>query len=161
MVARILCPIVLVFFAIGSSCAATFTVTNTADSGAGSLRQAIIDANNNAGADTIAFLIPGVGVQTITPASPLPTITDPVTIDGYTQPTSSANTLASGDNAVIRIALNGATVEIGGNLLAGLTIAASNCTVRGLAINRFYEQILISSGSGNVISGNFIGTDAS
>src|SRR5438874_6396631 len=87
--------------------AATFTVTNTADTGVGSLRQAIIDANNNAGADTIAFLIPGVGVQTITPASPLPTITDAVTIDGYTQPTSSMNTLANGDNAVVRIDLNG------------------------------------------------------
>src|SRR5262245_40029629 len=33
----------------------TFTVMNTLDSGAGSLRQAVIDANNAAGADTIAF----------------------------------------------------------------------------------------------------------
>ena len=41
--------------------AATYTVTTTADSGAGSLRQAILDANANAGADTIAFDIPGSG----------------------------------------------------------------------------------------------------
>ena len=39
--------------------AATFTVTNTNDTGPGSFRQAIVDANDNAGADTIAFAIPG------------------------------------------------------------------------------------------------------
>jgi hypothetical protein len=66
--------------------AATYTVTNTNDSGAGSLRQAIIDANANPGTDTIDFNIPcGGGVCTITPTSPLPTLTDDdTTIDGYT-----------------------------------------------------------------------------
>jgi len=73
-------------------------------------------------------------------------------IDGYTQPGSGVNTQPDGDNAVILIELNGSTVGIGGNLLAGLNIAANNCIVRGLAINTFYQQILISSGSGNVIS---------
>src|SRR5262245_55941784 len=94
----------------------TFSVTNTLDSGAGSLRQAILDANAhantlNAGgvADTIAFNIPGSGVQTIAPLSALPTITDPVVIDGYTQPGASPNTLPSGDNAVLLIELNGAS----------------------------------------------------
>lgn len=161
MIPRFLCPILLLLFAVGSSGAATFTVTNTNDGGAGSLRQAIINANNTAGADTITFNISGAGVHTITPLTVLPTITGTVTIDGYSQPGSSMNTLANGDNAVIKIQLNGATVEASQGLLAGLTIAASNCIVRGLAINTFYEQILISSGSGNVISGNFIGTDAS
>ena len=47
--------------------AATFTVTNTNDSGAGSLRQAILDANASAGADLIDFNIPGAGVHTIAP----------------------------------------------------------------------------------------------
>ena len=57
----------------------TFTVTRTADSGAGSLRQAILDANARAGiADIIAFSIAGAGVHTIAPTSPLPTITDPL-----------------------------------------------------------------------------------
>ena len=60
---------------------ATFTVTNTDDSGAGSLRQAILDANANAGADTITFNISGTGAHTITPASALPTITGTVIID--------------------------------------------------------------------------------
>lgn len=74
--------------------AATFTVTNTADSGAGSLRQAILDANGSAGPHTIQFAIPGSGVHTIAPATPLPTITQTTTIDGFTQPGSSPNTLA-------------------------------------------------------------------
>src|SRR5262245_36552765 len=66
---------------------ATFSVDTTNDSGAGSLRQAILDANANPGPDTIAFNIPGgtageTPVQTISLLSPLPTITSPVIIDG-------------------------------------------------------------------------------
>jgi len=86
--------IVLAVVLSASAFANTFTVINTNDSGAGSLRQAITDANNHAGLDTIDFNIPGSGVQTITPASDLPAITDPVIIDGYTQTGASANTLA-------------------------------------------------------------------
>src|SRR5438105_4239592 len=59
-----------------------YTVSNTSDSGAGSLRQAILDANSNPGADTIAFTI---GSATITPATALPAISGPVTIDATTQ----------------------------------------------------------------------------
>jgi len=66
--------------------AATFTVINTNDSGVGSLRQALTDANGSAGPDTIAFAIPGAGLHTINVASFLPTIDEQVTIDGYTQP---------------------------------------------------------------------------
>ena len=64
----------------------TFVVTNTGDSGAGSLRQAILDANAHPGADRIEFNIPGSGFHTITPLTALPTISDPVTIAGSTQP---------------------------------------------------------------------------
>jgi hypothetical protein len=67
---------------VSSAAAQTFTVTNTNDSGAGSLRQAIPDANANAGADTINFNIPGSGPFVITLLTMLPAITDPVTIDG-------------------------------------------------------------------------------
>src|SRR5207249_10534466 len=63
----------------------TFTVTNTNDSGAGSLRQAILDANKTTAADTIKFAI-GSGAKTISPKSHLPGIENPVTIDGTTQP---------------------------------------------------------------------------
>lgn len=92
----------------------TFTVTTTTDTGPGSLRQAITDANAHFGLDTIAFNIASAGVQTITLGFPgLPQITSPVVIDGYSQPGSSANTLVSGDNAVILIEISGAIV--GGN----------------------------------------------
>ena len=64
-----------------------FTVTTTADVGPGSLRQAILDSNLAVGGtNTIDFDIPGAGVETIAAASPLPTITNPLVIDGTTQP---------------------------------------------------------------------------
>src|SRR3954454_17262503 len=64
---------------------AAFSVTSNADSGAGTLRQAILNANSAPGADTITFAI-GSGLQTITPTSALPTISDSVIIDGTSQP---------------------------------------------------------------------------
>src|SRR5271168_404619 len=64
----------------------TFSVVNTNDAGAGSLRQAIVDSNAaNAGTNTIDFAIMRPGVQTIMPLSPLPTITSSVLIDGESQ----------------------------------------------------------------------------
>src|SRR5262245_56957064 len=57
--------VLILSFVAASATATTYTVTNTADSGAGSLRQAITDANTAAGTDTIAFNIPGSGVHTI------------------------------------------------------------------------------------------------
>ena len=64
----------------GPTAAATFTVTNTNDSGPGSLRQALIDANAAAGADDIAFTF--APPATISLLSALPAITDPLTING-------------------------------------------------------------------------------
>jgi hypothetical protein len=140
--------------------AATFTVTNTNDSGAGSLRQAILDANATPGADTIVFNIPGQGVQTISPLTPLPPLTDSagVTIDGYTQPSASPNTLAAGDNAVLLIELDGSSESPNG---AGLALAASANVIRGLIVGRFDTGIFIEAGSGNSVTGCFIGTDSS
>ena len=63
----------------------TFTVTTTANSGVGSLRQAILDANAHPGADRIEFAIPGASVHTISPTTFLPTITEPVVINGATR----------------------------------------------------------------------------
>src|SRR5207244_10209859 len=63
-----------------------YAVTNINDSGTGSLRQAIKDANAHVGADTISFNIGGGGSRTISPLSALPSITDPVTLNGTTQP---------------------------------------------------------------------------
>ena len=144
--------------------AATFTVTNTNDSGAGSLRQAILDANANLGADQISFNIPGVGVHTIAPMTPLPVITDPVVIDGYTQPGASANTQTSGDNALLLIELTGINAAAG---TAGLSISGGGSTIKGLVVNRFDKvdaqtsdiAIQLTGKGGNTIAGNFIGTD--
>ncbi len=95
--------------------AATFIVSNTNDSGPGSLRQAILDANLAPGADDITFHFPGAGVHMISPLSPLPPLTDDagVTIDGYTQPGSKPNRKAIGDNAVLLIELDGAGLGAG------------------------------------------------
>ena len=67
---------------------ATFVVSNTNDGGAGSLRQAILSANQAAGKDEIHFNVPPapVGVTAISPATPLPAITEAVIVDASTQP---------------------------------------------------------------------------
>lgn len=150
--------------------AATFHVTATADNGdnnnptPGSLRKAIIDANNNPGADVIDFqILPAGGVQTISPPSPLPVINDSVTIDGYTQPGASKNTLANGNDAVLMIELDGTNAGSGFNGI-GLDLVKGSTTIRGLVINRFsYQGIAIygflGGSIGNTIEGCFIGTD--
>src|SRR5262249_51418713 len=119
-----------------------FTVSNTNDSGAGSLRQAILDANTAAtgtptAPDLIQFAILASGVQTIAPISPLPPITDPVTIDGYTQSGSSPNQLGigpntpghqlgDGDNAVLLIQLLGSNA---GANASGLDVIADGTAI--------------------------------
>jgi hypothetical protein len=136
----------------------TFVVSNTDDSGPGSLRQAILEANAAPGHDIIAFDIAGPGVHTISLTSPLPTITDPVTIDGYTQPGASPNILQEGNDAVLLIELEGSSIE--GTDRNGLVIAAGDSTVRGLIINRFGpSHITLQTNGSNSIEGNFIGTD--
>ena len=109
--------------------------------------------NSCAGLNTIAFNIPAAGVQTITPLSALPMITDPVIIDGTTQPGFAGSPL---------IELNGASA---GTVLAGLQITAGGSTVKALVINGFSVSgfaagILIFGGGGNTIQGCYIGTNA-
>jgi hypothetical protein len=128
---------------------ATFTVTNTDNSGVGSLRQAILDADGNSGSHTIVFNIPGAGIHTITPIAPLPTITNPVLIDGTSEPGYSGTPL---------IELTGTNAGPGAH---GLSISAGNSTVKGLAIHSFkgYGILLQTRGANNIL-GNYIGTDA-
>jgi parallel beta-helix repeat protein len=151
--------------ALSAASATTYTVTTTADTGPGSLRQAITDANGHVGADTIEFNILASGVQTIAPASALPTITDGVTINGYTQPGASANTNApdQGTNAVILIEIDGTNTGTGSEAAVLFFAPGSgNSVVRGLAINRGkWAGIRISGVAGMTIEGNFIGTDPS
>ncbi len=139
---------------------ATFTVANTNDSGPGSLRQAILDANATSGADTIVFNIPGPGVHTISPLSALPPLTDDagVTIDGYTQPGASPNALAVGDNAVLLVELNGA---LAGTMSTGLILQSSMNSVRGIVLNGFDRGLAVRLGSANSVKGCFVGTTPS
>jgi hypothetical protein len=93
----------------GSAWAATFTVTNTNDSGAGSLRQAILDANASPGADTIDVTATG----TINLQSPLPPLSTDMTI---TAPGADELTVRrdSGGEYGIFVIPSGATVSISG-----------------------------------------------
>src|SRR6266576_957735 len=86
-----------------------FVVTTTADSGAGSLRQAILDANANPADDDITFNIPGSGVRVINVLSPLPSITGNVNIDATGWPAYADN----GHKPVVEI--NGAGAGAGAN----------------------------------------------
>lgn len=161
--------------------AATYTVTVTTDGtdetpGDGmcataamecSLRAAIVEANADPGADTIAFNIPGAGVHRISPASALPFLTEPVTIDGYTQPGAAANTQAwpEASDAVLLIELDGsgaAPETSDGN--AALRLNGGLSTVRGLAIFGWTGtnngRIWIGSDD-NVVEGNYLGLLAS
>ncbi len=132
-----------------------FLVSNTNDSGPGSLRQAILDSNASANVggqpNLIQFYISGSGVQTITPASLLPAITTPVVIDGYSQPGTAPNTLATGDNAVLLIQLDGATAGP-----FGLQLLASSSTIQGLDINNVPGDGILVTGSNDVIRGNML-----
>jgi len=70
------------------------------------LRAAIQQANANSGPDQITFKVPS-SFAFMQPNSPLPTITEQTSIDGYFQTDSSPNTLAQGDNAGIRVQIDG------------------------------------------------------
>ena len=186
----------------------SFVVTNTGDTGLGTLREAIYSADNAPGSHTITFDIPpsdprhfyytndGVAGQvsqsdvatttaandsaianidpdwphswySIQPASSLPPLFDIDSINGYSQPGSSQNTLSAvqqGLNTVLTIEIDGQDVT-GRRARAGTRRpddAAGSGTIEGLAINRFGGNgITMSSLSGDIIAGNFIGTDVS
>ena len=137
----------------------TLTVTNTNDSGPGSLRAALTAAAaaNSPGADTIVFKIPGTGPFVISPGSQLPAVSRPTIINGYSQSGSHTNSVSTGDNAVIQIQLDGSSS--GG--ASGLVLTGGGITVEGLSITRFTDAILISGSGGNTITGNFLGTNPS
>jgi len=125
-----------------------FSVTTTADSGANSLRQAILNSNGTPGPNTISFNIPGSGAHTIQPLSALPTITKSVTIDGTTQPGYAGSPL---------IQLDG---SLAGTNITGLDITAGGSTVKGLDISHFAgTAIILQTAGSNAIENDYIGTD--
>src|SRR3954452_16429826 len=70
------------------------------------IQAANVHPNDQSGPDRIEFNIPGSDVHILQQLSLFPVITDPIVIDGYTQPGASPNTLDVGDNAVLRINLD-------------------------------------------------------
>jgi hypothetical protein len=159
-----------------------YVVTTTADSGLGSLRDAINQINadtshtlypspGNPGVDEIDFAITaasdtgggynsGTGVATFTPHSALPAITNAVLLDGYTQGqgtplAASRNDLAIGDDAHLKIVLDGSNAPPAD----GLDIASGNSTVRGLVIDNFGAGIALNGSGNDAVTGNFLGTD--
>lgn len=145
----------------------TYVVNSTADPGDGicdatecTLREALLLSNETAPNDRIHFDIPGTGVRSIIPLTPLPVLTDTVFVDGYTQPGASPNTRAVGNDAVLLIELNG-----NGAAFGAFTIASGGSTVRGVVINRFdgngpTNGFTLQTLGGNTIAGNWIGTSA-
>jgi hypothetical protein len=140
----------IMIFAVSSAQAATITVANFNDSGPGSLRDAITQANNIPGADIITFTSGG----TINLVTPLPAITDPVTIDAGTEP---------------RVELNGAATQNADNESIGFWLRAGDSTIQGFIINRFGEAGIrmdsdtpndLTDDNGNTIRANRIGTNA-
>ncbi|MGI8788865.1 MAG: carboxypeptidase regulatory-like domain-containing protein [Pyrinomonadaceae bacterium] len=148
--------IVLFAFSASQVRAATFTVANFDDSGPGSLRQAIIDANNmpNSPVNTPDnIVIPSTFSDgTIKLMTPLPAITDSVTITSQTTNT--------------RTELNGLATQNGATPSIGFDIQAPNCRITGFVINRFGDAGIrvgpnaagTSSGDGTIIGQNYIGT---
>jgi parallel beta-helix repeat protein len=142
--------------ALGSS---PIVVTNTSDSGAGSLRQAILAANTSGSPSTIVFNIPtsdpGFNGHwfTIAPLSPLPAlVTSGTVIDGSTQTTFSGDTNLAGPEMF----LDGRS-QVGE---AGLSVRSSSNVVEGLTVSGFPKDgISIDGGGGNVVRGNYVGTD--
>jgi len=164
---RLLCMTVLFWGIVAMTAnAAVFTVTSSADAGAGTLRDAITAANGTPGPDVIDFAIMPPGPHTITPLSPLPPLTDSsgVTIDGITQPGGATCGPSPPSTAILLIEISGAAA----GPTPGLRVLSNFNHIRGLAINRFEEDgILIEGGVGNpradnnVVTCCFIGTDLS
>lgn len=185
-----LCPI----GAPGATITVNSTADTVADDGLCTLREAIGSANGNSASgalasecaagedrpviDTVAFAIPDDDpgcsgtpkVCKIMPVAELPAIANPVYINGYTQPNSSVNTLAAGDNAVLLIELDASNLSHALSLRGSHDAAAdsSGSTIRGLAITHAAGDVITNIGSdasvvdtvSNVkILGNFINSD--
>jgi CSLREA domain-containing protein len=128
---------------------ATYVVTTANDSGAGSLRDAIDQANSSADPDDITFNISGAGIHTISLMSALPPIYDKVTVDATTQ---------SGFTNQPLIELNGAATVLADGIQ--LSLGSSGSRVQGLIINRFGGVGINVASNNNTIVGNYIGTSS-
>ncbi len=148
-VSRFGVALVVVLAASGAP-AANLVVTTTADTGAGSLRDAINIANGNGEADTITFA-PALADQTIAPSTPLPLLqTAGITLDGDLDADCAPDINLSGANF-------GAATQPAVSISSG----ATGAIVRGLAIHSFPgNAVSIGANAGGVVlTCNFLGTD--
>lgn len=132
-------------------------VTHAGDSGPGSLRQAILDANSLPNFNTIRFAIPGQFGAILIPQSPYPDIVTPLRIDGFTQPGAQPNESPWSNNADYRISIAG-----GGQVSYAFRVptsapASASLDLRGLMIGGFTNAVLLQAGSGHRVRGNHFG----
>ena len=137
----------------------TVNVTDDTDDGACeplgtgdcTLREAINAANASPGTDTITFNIPGAGPHAITLLTELPAITDPVIIDGTTQPGASCD--AWPPILMIEIASSHNHAPI-------LTLAGNYSVVRGLVLNTLtsWSGTIRITSNNNAVECSYIGT---
>ncbi|HET7063092.1 MAG TPA: choice-of-anchor Q domain-containing protein, partial [Rudaea sp.] len=140
----------------------TFTVTNVNDSGAGSLRAAMTQANASSAAVTAILFDIRSGGSSVCPAvinlaSPLPDIMVPMQIEGGSQGGSQYNSDPAAFNAQICVVVQpGATFGIGN---AFRVPAASNAslTLVGVGVGSFYRGVSLQGGNGHRILGNQFG----
>jgi CSLREA domain-containing protein len=129
-----------------------------------SLRAAIQEANDTAGADVIGFALPGTAVTTLTPATSYPDLTSPMTISGYAQAGSAPNTqpFPKPLDTELRVEIDASAIPFELNSET-FTFAAGSApsTIQGLAVNGNPNSAFRSeSGANATIRGNFIGTNA-
>lgn len=127
---------------------AVFTVTNTNDSGSGSLRDAIQQANGSSGSDSISFNIPGPGPHTILLSSPLPVISETLDLDASTEPDFAGTPI---------VVINGT----GAGTAHGIdTFGTTSTKIRGFVVRNFVSGagVLINSSTGAVVEGCYLGT---
>lgn len=137
---------------------ATLVVTSTGNSGAGTLRDAITQANATPGSNTIVFNIttPAGCPKVINLSTALPDITESVIIDGTTQPGYEPNTVDIGYDGTQCVLLRGGSTLFGLEVPGGAP-AATRLQVDGLAFGGFAYGIFLAGGSAHRITGSHFG----
>lgn len=125
-------------------------VTNLDDSGPGSLREAILCANSHPGPDTITFAV--AGTIHIADGNPLPALSDTTggtRIDGSTAPGFAGAPVVVISDPLVN------------HVQTGLEIISAQNVVHAVQVSGFTFGIKIAgdNASGNVLTGNYIGTD--
>ncbi len=140
-------PTILLLMGASLASSNDYLVKTTADSGIGSLRQAITDASLHAGPDRILFDGSLKG-QVIRPTAALPQVTGSGTeINGDIDSDGKPDVVVDG-------------WLVFGEVYGGIYVWADDCVVRGLVVRQFpLYQVNLSGGSGNTLAGCHINTD--